>query len=145
MGDHTAWDCGKPPSACTQEYWHIAEREEGGPYPESTVRGGKWLIFVPSSHVDDAWATIKTAIEKGKLGQSAKVATAKPNPNAQNPNVKVICVYTYDCDDREDVMRIRQALRDLGFTAKMSYKTDDATYKGLYAITGSKRISLYYE
>jgi hypothetical protein len=144
MADHHASGCDKQPSVCTEEYWHIAERKAGD-YPLSTERCGKWLIFVPINRVDEAWDTITTAIEAGKLGQSAKVATAKPNPNAQNPNVKVICVYTYDCDDINDVMRIRQALRDLGFTAKMPYKTDDATYKGLYAVKGNSRISLYYE
>jgi hypothetical protein len=132
------------PSTYTENFWLVAFREVGT-YPDHTERCGKWLVFVPVDRVDEAWRTIKTAVEAGKLGEMAKVATAKPNPNAQNPNMKVICVYTYDCDDRQDVFRIRQALRDLGFTGKMPYKTDDATYKGLYAVKGNTRISLYYE
>ena len=94
------------PSTCTEYFWLTAERKVGT-YPEHTERGGKWLIFVPLAGIDGAWRIIKTAVENGQLGESAKVATAKDNPNASNPNLKVICVYTYDCDDKEDVFRIR--------------------------------------
>ncbi len=132
------------PSTHTEGYWLFAERRTGT-YPESTERSGKWLIFVPVARIDDTWRIIKSAVEIGQLGRAAKVATARDNPNAPNPKERVICVYTYDCDDREDVFRIRQALRDLGFTQKLAYKTDDATYAGLYRVKGNTRISLYYE
>lgn len=132
------------PSTCTDKYWLFAERKTGT-YPEYSERTGKWLIFVPVARIDNVWATIRTAVENGQLGRSAKVATARDNPNAQNPKERVICVYTYDYDDREDVFRIRQVLRDLGFTQKLAYKTDDATSAGLYRVKGNARISLYYE
>ena len=57
----------------------------------------------------------------------------------------MICVYTYDADDREDVLRVRQALRDLGFDRPIPYKTDRATLEGRYQVKGHQRISLYYE
>lgn len=75
----------------------------------------------------------------------AKVSTARPNPNAKNPNEHVICVYTYDYRDRGDVDRIRAALRDLGITWKIPYKTDAATRAGQYQVRGHTRISTYYE
>lgn len=111
----------------------------------TTVRSGKWLIFVPLDELDDAWAKVEKATEEGLLGGSSKAATARPNANVPDPNQKVICVYTYDSEDREDVMRVRQALRDLGFDKPMPYKTDQATRQGRYRVGGHKRISLYYE
>lgn len=79
------------------------------------------------------------------LGSSAKVAAARPNPNPTNSDTKVICVYTYDWTDKEDVQRVRQELRQLGITSKIPYKADVDTYAGRYAVQGQKRISKYYE
>jgi len=101
------------PSQVTGEYWLFAERKNGS-YPAPTVNGGKWLIFIHRCEIDAWWATIKTATEQGSFGRSAKVSTAKPKPNVSGPSEHVICVYTYDCNDFDDVRRIRQALRDLG-------------------------------
>ena len=132
------------PSEVVDAYWIFAERESGG-YPDATENSGKWLIFVPVRQVDVVWAKIKRATEEGKLGGSAKVATARPNPNATNPATKVICVYTYDWTDEKDVRRIRQELRNLGIVAKIPYKADQDTDAGKYAPRGGARISKYYE
>jgi Domain of unknown function (DUF1917) len=133
----------RTPSQIQDDYWVSARaRKNRVPFTE---RSGKWLIFVPLDELDDAWAKIKKATEAGLLGNSSKAATALSNPNAADPTKRVICVYTYDSDDREDVMRVRQALRDLGFDRPMPYKTDLATLEGRYQVRGHKRISLYYE
>ena len=95
--------------------------------------------------MDTVWRKIKKATEEGKLGDSAKVATAKFNPNATNHNTKVICVYTYDWTDTEDVKRIREELRKIGITNKIPYKADKDTLRGKYRIRGHTRISKYYE
>jgi Basophilic leukemia-expressed protein Bles03 len=95
--------------------------------------------------LDTAWVKIKKATQDGLLGNSSKAATALPSPYAADPTKRVICVYTYDSDDREDVLRVRQALRDLGFDRPMPYKTDKATLEGRYQVKGHQRISLYYE
>jgi len=131
------------PSQVIDEYWLFAKRKQGE-YPPHSENGGKWLVFIPIAQIDNAWSKIKSATETGRLGDLSKVATAKPNPNATNPNTKVICVYTYDWTDKEDVMRIRQELRQLGITWKVSYKTDEDTDSGRYANRGTKRISKYY-
>ncbi len=91
------------------------------------------------------WGKIKKATEEGKLSSSAKVATAKPNPNATNPEIKVICVYTYDWTDEDDVRRIREELRKLGIINKIPYKADEDTLSGKYGVKGNTRISKYYE
>lgn len=68
----------------TEVYWIYAIRKKGD-YPKRTTRSGKWLIFINKKDVDEVWAKIKKATEEGKLGDSSKVATAKPNPlNAAN-------------------------------------------------------------
>ena len=131
------------PSQVTDEYWLFAERKQGT-YPPHSKSGGKWLIFVPVGRIDQMWVKIKTATEVGKLGEMSKVATAKDNPNATNSSIKVICVYSYDWTDEEDVMRIRQELRQLGITRKIPYKADEDTESGKYANQGTKRISKYY-
>jgi hypothetical protein len=132
------------PSQVTDEYWLHAHRRKNRPYPTS-INSGKWLIFVPASQVDEVWARIKDTTEQGLLGGSAKVATARPNRLAKNPNMKVICVYTYDWTDVEDVRRVRQQLREMGFTAKIPYKSDEDTLAGNYATQGGQRVSKYYE
>jgi nitrogen regulatory protein PII len=134
----------RKPSEVTNVYWIYAERRKGK-YPLSTPKSGKWLIFVDIKDVDEVWAKIKKATEEGKLGGSAKVATAKPNPLATDPNKKVICVYTYDWTDEEDVSKVREELRKLGITNKIAYKADEDTLSGKYRITGHTRISKYYE
>lgn len=132
------------PSEVTDVYWIYAMRKKGK-YPDPTPRSGKWLIFVDLKNVDEVWAKIKKAVEEGKLGDSAKVSTAKPKPLAGKSNAKVICVYTYDWTDEKDVKRIREELRELGIRNKIPYKTDEDTLSGKYRITEHGRISKYYE
>ena len=131
------------PSQVSDEYWLFANRKQGT-YPPHSKNGGKWLIFVPIERIDQVWSTIKLATEAGKLGKMSKVATTKANPNATNSSIKVICVYTYDWTDEEDVMRIRQELRQLGITRKIPYKADEDTESGKYVNRGTKRIAKHY-
>lgn len=132
------------PSQVTTAYWiHVTRRM--GEYPKATERSGKWLIFVSLAKVDEIWERIRKATEEGWFGDSAKVATARTNPNAADPTKKVICVYSYDWKDGEDVMRIRAELRALGIVWKIPYKADADTYAGRYRVAGHTRISKYYE
>jgi hypothetical protein len=130
------------PLDVTEDYWLWAHRKVGT-YPEP-VHNGKWMLFIPDAYINEVWKTIRTAVEEGKLGDTAKVATAKPNPHAQNPHIKLICVYTYDVEDTRDVVRILQALRDLGFSQGLSYKTDEATLEGAYSVNTPGPVSSYY-
>jgi len=133
------------PSQVLDSYWIHAERRDLNSYPDHIDRGGKGMLFIKSSEIDEWWAKIRTATEDGLLGSSAKVATAKPNPNAASLDARVICVYTYDVEDREDCTRVREALRSLGVIWKIPYKTDEDTYAGKYARRGDRRISKRYE
>ncbi len=131
------------PSEATDDYYIRAQRKKGR-YKKPTRRSGKWLVFVKEDDVDAVWAKIREAVEEGRLGGSAKVSTAKPNPLGK-PGTRVVCVYTYDSNDRQDVERIREELRKLGITDKIPYKTDEDTMAGRYAVFGDKRISKCYE
>jgi hypothetical protein len=132
------------PSNVTETYWLYAKRKKGK-YPINTENCGKWLIFVDVRNIDEMWEKIKIATENGLLGNASKVATAKENPYTMNSNKRVICVYTYDYTDKEDVMRIRESLREIGIKSKIPYKTDNATIEGKYQVKGDERISVYYE
>jgi len=64
---------------------------------------------------------------------------------AQSSSSGVICVYTYDWKDRQDVERIREELRKIGIIRKISYKTDEDTEQGIYRAHNGEKISKYYE
>lgn len=133
----------KLPSEAASDYWIYAERKTGR-YPQHSARGGKWLIFVSNHNIDRVWTRIKNATEEGRLGGIAKVATAKINPDFPNSKAMIICVYTYDWRDEQDVKRIREELRKIGIIRKIAYKTDEDTDQGRYRVTGIKRISKYF-
>jgi hypothetical protein len=87
---------------------------------------GKWCIFRSLKKIDDAWIRVREAVRDGNLGNYAKVSTMLHDPDF-NPEVKVICVYTYDLRDEEDVFRVRKALRGLGFAELLRYICDFET------------------
>lgn len=130
------------PSEVTDVPW-LFERSKGNSYPAHTERGGKWMVFVPMTAIDDTWSLIAMAVRTGALGSSAKTSTRMPNPNARSHVDGVICVYTYDGDDVQDVMRIREVLRALGVTWKIGWKADATTRAGLYTGSGG-RMSRYW-
>ena len=132
------------PSSVTDRYWLFADRKKDH-YPKPTSRSGKWLVFVNVKDVDEVWEKIRKATEDGLLGFDSKVATAKLNPNASNSNQKVVCVYTYDWKDEEDVRKISEELTKLGITNKIPYKADIDTLAGKYGVRGDRNISKYYE
>lgn len=135
-------DCN--PSEVTEVYWLYA-KNESTEYPQATPNSGKWLVFVDAKEIDRVWSTIAAATRKGLLGGRSKVATAAPNRFSEDSTRRVICVYTYDWTDTEDVRRIREELRRLGITRKIAYKSDEDTIKGIYRVTGQSRIAKYYE
>lgn len=137
-------DSDAKPSQFEGAFWIYARRQEGS-YPHRTENSGKWLVFVPIEKIDAVWEAIKLATEQGLMGNTSKVSTAPQKPNFKETGRRVICVYTYDSDDAEDVRRIREELRKLGFVSKLSYKTDQDSWAGKYRSTGHTNISKYYE
>jgi len=113
------------------------------PVKNKRPKGGKWLIFIANEQIDLTWQKIKKATKEGLLGTSSKVATSQPSQYANSETEKVICVYTYDSDDIDDINRIENALREIGIFSTLCYKTNEATSKGNYSVRGSKNICKY--
>lgn len=132
------------PSEVSEVRWIYAIRAQGN-YPAATEQSGKWLVFAPWNEIDEVWKKIKEATSSGKLGGSAKVATNMGSWTAADPENSVICVYTYDWTDDEDMTRIREELRALGITRKIAYKSDEDTLAGKYKATGDRGFSKRYE
>ncbi|KAJ5780520.1 hypothetical protein N7457_005680 [Penicillium paradoxum] len=95
---------------------------------ETGVTDGKWMLFPTVDHVDEVWSTVVKAMEKGELGEAAKVATADGSGNGQS---RLICIYTSDFGDTGDVKRVLCKLVDLGLVGRGSrgiyYKCDAFT------------------
>jgi hypothetical protein len=132
---------GVVPSGTTQMYWIIQEAPDISPNAIEDELAGKWLIFLPQDQVDAAWKKVRDATCANILGISAKVSTAKPNPDSRD-QMKVIYVYTADWQDEPEVMRVREELRKLGFIDRIGYKRNIETFKGEYAQKG-KRVTFY--
>jgi hypothetical protein len=86
---------------------------------------GKWLIFAKPETAQALWSKIAKDVVEGKLGPSAKISTS-------NSKQHVICVYTENFTDEADVIRVRDRLREIGFTSKLNYKPDAYTYCDIY-------------
>jgi len=129
------------PSKTTQMYWIVVDAPDSAPEAIEDENAGKWLIFQEPDQVDTSWKKVRDATVARELGISAKVSTAKPNPESRD-NHKVIYVYTKDWADETDVMRVREKLRELGFVDRIGYKRNLETFAGEYAKKG-KRVTYY--
>ncbi|KAI1264548.1 DUF1917-domain-containing protein [Xylariaceae sp. FL1019] len=94
------------------------------------VTCGKWMIFCSVLEVNDVWEIIAKATANNELGIAAKVA---PKPIVPKGNERLICVYTADFSNRDDVIRVAERLKALGLTARkpLYYKPDAYTYLGI--------------
>jgi len=128
------------PSSFHQHPWIYAEDPKQVEREANPEAIGKWLVFVEEADVDAVWEKVAAATQSGRLGFAAKVATAWPNSLARSSK-RVICVYTYDFNDHEDVTRVLVALRDLGFEERLSYKTDVDTLAGQYGSGAATYVS----
>jgi hypothetical protein len=131
------------PSNIFDQYWLYAHNKTNNiTIQDSFV--GKWMLFVLNNDMDNIWDIIKNETENGNLGISSKIATMKNNPNTLNNSYKVICVYTYDYSDKDNVEKIGKKLIELlNLNKPIYYKTDQQTIENNYRIKGSKKASLY--
>ena len=129
------------PTKTTQMYWIVQDAPGSAPEAIEDEKAGKWLIFQEPDLVDAVWTKVRNATVALELGISAKVSTAKPNPDSRD-NRKVVYIYTKDWADEEDVLRVREKLRELGFVDRIGYKRNIETFAGEYAKKG-KRVTYY--
>jgi hypothetical protein len=130
------------PLEITDDFWVRAQAPSEVSKPQSS-KTGKWLIYIGQEYLLECWKKVRTATVEGTLGCEAKVATARPNKNALRQTSKVICVYTRDYENVEEICAVLARLRELGFVARLNYKEDEATHSGVYARTQSGPASLY--
>lgn len=98
---------------------------------ELGLKTGKWNIYLDEGEVDEAWELVKELCEENEK-ISAKVAT-KRNAELTQKSSYVICVYTEDYQDKEEVMRVRDLLEEAGFEETLYYKPDIYTVLGIYS------------
>nr|OQO27183.1 hypothetical protein B0A51_04443 [Rachicladosporium sp. CCFEE 5018] len=93
---------------------------------------GKWMLFPGPSELPRVWRCIAEATARGKLGPTSKVGTWEPGNDKKGT---LICVYTYDFTDLDDVRRVLDKLVDLGLVIPklktIYYKCDAYTYLNL--------------
>ncbi|ORY67087.1 uncharacterized protein BCR38DRAFT_455952 [Pseudomassariella vexata] len=96
------------------------------------VRCGKWMLFCSVHAVNEVWGVIAKATAKNELGIGAKVATRS---DVDQRTERLICVYTADFGDIEDVKRVALRLKQLGLVQprgkSLYYKPDAYTYLGI--------------
>lgn len=116
--------------------WLYAENNKYTKFADYDPKlGGKWMIFVPSSKVNEVWIQIKGAIKESYLWQ-AKVSTKNPDRDTH-----VIMISTKDYNDIQDVIEVLHYLEESGIKPQeevIKYKTNDQTCEG-----GNKRPWIY--
>lgn len=95
----------------------------------STEKTGKWCVFSTESMVNKKWEKIKNLIDSGIIIH-AKVSTKRFLSHSRSKKY-VICVYTKDFNDIEDLIRTRNALRSIGLNRPLNYKRDIDTMNGV--------------
>jgi hypothetical protein len=98
------------------------------------VTCGKWMLFPSPHEVDAVWEQVARGTWEGRLGIAAKVATAVELPGDGGGGeadsykskgkekdrdtgwgqTRLICVYTSDFADKEDVKRVLLGIKQLG-------------------------------
>ncbi|WP_157506444.1 putative phosphothreonine lyase domain-containg protein [Ktedonobacter racemifer] len=82
--------------------WALAEKQEG------TSRTGKWMFWPKSEGAIPIWRTICELTRSHQLGIQAKMRVEKRDET----DALLICVYTRDSEDVEDLQRIVDILRE---------------------------------
>ncbi len=105
------------------------------------ILGGKWLVYRVRDEIDSVWLTIARATFNRTLGTGAKVSTSEEDKAKRH----VICIYTRNYLELDDVKRVRGLLKDMGFTESLCYKPDIYTYLDIYHETTSLSPCRYRE
>ncbi len=109
-------------------YWKYAYAP--GSNFSSSLKSGKWRIRVKPCKVNETWHKVKMACLEGKF-ITAKVATAR-TVKARGDDNYLICIYTDDYEDLDNLRQVRDALREIGFIEAVKYKKDIDTMNGVF-------------
>jgi hypothetical protein len=67
------------------------------------------MMFCPSHEVNAVWSVVARHTAEGNLGIAAKVA-----PSDGQGGERLICIYTKDFNDMEDVTRVIRKMKNIG-------------------------------
>lgn len=98
---------------------------------ESNEVTGKWCIKCDKDTVDELWQKVCQEIRTYRLFTAL---VSSPNNARRHGGSYIICVFTPDWADEDDVMRARQVLRELGVTQEIGYKRDIETNNNVYGV-----------
>jgi hypothetical protein len=103
-------------------------------YGKVGAHSGKWMMMGVKSDVIDAYF-----VECAKAVEAGEFVAAKAPAGGGDKGVGVLICYTKDFRDRAQAERSGVALkRRFGCGVGLKYKTDSATYEGMYATKGGK-------
>lgn len=89
---------------------HTAQRSPPSPLYLLIELNLKWMLFIEPAFVNEVWATVARATVKNELGIAAKVA---PRAEKGSPKERLVCIYTYDFSDRDDIARVLGRMKQL--------------------------------
>lgn len=92
------------------------------------------MLFCPATEVNEVWEIVAKATANNELGIAAKVAPRSPLEDPRKD--RLLCVYTADFEDKADVGRVLQKLREL--------KLVEARGRPIYYKPGEYRCSLVH-
>jgi len=75
---------------------------------------GKWMLFPTVEDVDYVWGKVAKGTAERELGIAAKVAAMEDGGEGDGGARRLICVYTKDFADAEDVKRVLLGLKGQG-------------------------------
>jgi hypothetical protein len=79
--------------------------------PNQCTDKRQWMLFCSAQDVNHVWSIVATATAANELGIAAKVAPKPVDDDTRRD--RLICVYTADFQDKADVGRVLQKLREL--------------------------------
>ncbi|KAL8972087.1 MAG: hypothetical protein Q9197_002947 [Variospora fuerteventurae] len=127
---------GKPKASVTRKLTPLRKTLEEQLLAKAKEKGftsGKWMLFASPDDVNRQWALVAEATVNRELGTAAKVA---PDGGDGDRGPRLICVYTKDFSDMDDVKRVLERLVELGLAKRKGdrgiyYKTDAFTELGI--------------
>lgn len=99
---------------------------------------GKWMLFPATRNHDQTWLQLAEALSLGSFSISMKTCPSKEPGQGAN----LICIYTEDWEDQEDVLRVGlNVLRLCTWVTQINYKPDIFT-EDMEGIHGSNKLPL---
>jgi len=137
MRDPCQADLIRTPHVTAQAGWLWSRQNV--PVDTDENRSGKWMLFPRCGQAVPAWRIV------AHLGADGQIWLAKIAPRASRGS-HVICVYTPDFTDLDEVEAVVVRLDNLGVVERrVYYKPDVFTYAGIYNRTGSPNRASVYE